>query len=169
MYLLILGKQCFLLPHHKFITQCLALRDEVSLLPSNVDLKWRKRAQMLVMWLWARPLRMDSNHRLTGSFRLGTLLVFWSVIWAKSQAGACPVFWWSWSWLASGRCCYQVTPFTFPSRLHYFLEKMLALGTIYIHFRVTSKPWIIWLQGRLGPSYLSDIGLDSFAVVEGER
>ena len=41
---------------------------------------------------------------------LGTFCVSW----AKTQAGACPLFWWSWSRLASGGCCYQVTLF-FPS------------------------------------------------------
>jgi len=38
-----------------------------------------------------------------------------------------------------------------------------------VAIRVMSKPWVVWIQGRLGPSYLSDIGLDSFALMEGER
>ena len=43
------------------------------------------------------------------------------------------------------------------------LEKCSSLD-----FREMNKPWAIWIQGKLGASYLSDIGLDSLALMEGE-
>ena len=35
--------------------------------------------------------------------------------------------------------------------------------------REMDEPWVVWIQGKLGPSYLSDIGLDSFALMEAEK
>lgn len=29
--------------------------------------------------------------------------------------------------------------------------------------------WVVWVEGRVGTSYLSDIGLDTIAVLQGER
>ena len=35
--------------------------------------------------------------------------------------------------------------------------------------RQMSRPWVLWIEGRLGSSYLSDIGIDSLALEDGER
>ena len=35
--------------------------------------------------------------------------------------------------------------------------------------RQMSVPWVLWIEGRLGSSYLSDIGIDSLALEDGER
>ena len=30
-------------------------------------------------------------------------------------------------------------------------------------------PWQLWLEGRLGRSYLSDLGLDTLQLLQGDR
>ena len=46
------------------------------------------------------------------------------------------------------------------------LCEMLQVGVRVLE---EAGPWQLWLEGRLGRSYLSDMGLDTLQLLQGDR